>query len=88
MNPNEIFEKSLNEFKSLNLNFHLTYLNKRHNIQLKIEDLREKIFNESIQLSEVNLNGIEKEYESKLKTFLNRQHEIEETIESIKQIFK
>ena len=88
MNPNEIFEKSLNEFKAFNLNFHSTYLNKRYSIQHKIEELRDVISNESTQLSEDKVNQLEKEYESALKTFLSRQHEIEETIEPTKQIFK
>ena len=88
MNPVNIIENSLNEFKSQILNYHLAFEKKKIHIKVKVESLRDEIIiQRSTQLLD-KLNRIEKEYETTLNTFIEKQSEIEEQIEQNKQIFK
>lgn len=94
MNPIEILERSINEFKSQNVKFHLTYMKKLNNTRLKTQALRDQITSLSDELinkinQQTNLlldkvDRIEKEYESILSQFLNKQREIEFIIEKNK----
>ena len=65
---------------------------KKFYIKLKIEDLRDRIDTELTQLANKlesdRVNQIEKEYESMLNTFLNKQRQIEDFVEQNKQIIK
>jgi hypothetical protein len=94
MNPIEILERSINEFKSQNVKFHLTYMKKLNNTRLKTQALRDQITSLSDELinkinQQTNLlldkvDRIEKDYESILSQFLNKQREIEFIIEKNK----
>ena len=94
MNTIEIFESRIKEFKSQNVKFHLTYMKKLNNTRLKTQALRDQITSLSDELinkinQQTNLlldkvDRIEKEYESILSQFLNKQREIEFIIEKNK----